>query len=294
LVVDDEPIVQYIISECLADEGYALQMEADGDAAWTTLTTKGKEIDVIILDRVMPGLDGLELLKRIKATADFRHLPVIMQTAMSRPEDVREGLEAGAHYYLTKPFDPRALLTIVKAAVEDAESSKAKAATHEDFLRSLRTLTCAEYEFTTLEDARVLAYLLSLACPTPPLAAMGFTELLINAIEHGNLGISYDEKKDLRNSGLWEAEIERRLQHPEYSDRKAHLRLERLPHMLRFTITDQGKGFDWQRYMDFDPERAFDPNGRGIAMARQMSFSRLQYQGDGNILVAEVDLPTDQ
>jgi hypothetical protein len=53
-------------------------------------------------------------------------------------------------------------------------------------------------------------------------------------------------------------------------------------------VIDQGAGFDWQRYLDFDPERATDPNGRGIAMARLMSFESLSYSGCGNCVVATV------
>ena len=57
---------------------------------------------------------------------------------------------------------------------------------------------------------------------------------------------------------------------------------------LIFTIRDGGPGFDWRAYLEFSPERAFDPNERGIALARQMSFSSLEYQGNGNIVVARI------
>ena len=68
----------------------------------------------------------------------------------------------------------------------------------------------------------------------------------------------------------------------------ASVRAELSPQAIVFTITDQGEGFDWQKFMQFDPERAFDPNGRGIAMAKAMSFSSLCYQGKGNVVVASV------
>lgn len=66
------------------------------------------------------------------------------------------------------------------------------------------------------------------------------------------------------------------------------MRAERLADRVSFTITDQGEGFDWRRFLNFDPERAFDPNGRGIAMARMMSFAEVEYQGKGNVVVATV------
>ena len=117
---------------------------------------------------------------------------------------------------------------------------------------------------------------------------MGLSELLINAIEHGNLGISYAHKNLLKREGSWEAEITRRLSLPEYSGKKATVHFQRRNGLITFTITDQGQGFDWKKYLDFDPERAFDPNGRGIAMAGKIAFSRIEYQGTGNQVIATV------
>jgi hypothetical protein len=61
-----------------------------------------------------------------------------------------------------------------------------------------------------------------------------------------------------------------------------------MPDRLVFTISDEGAGFDWRSYLEFSPERAFDPNGRGIAMARLTSFNILDYRDRGNIVVATV------
>jgi hypothetical protein len=87
----------------------------------------------------------------------------------------------------------------------------------------------------------------------------------------------------------WQEEVRRRLEMPQFRERTARVRCERLPEMLRFTISDEGEGFDWQRYLDFDPARIFDPNGRGIAMAHRASFTGIDYQGCGNIVVVSVN-----
>ncbi|CAG0995009.1 partial serine/threonine-protein kinase RsbW, partial [Rhodocyclaceae bacterium] len=107
-------------------------------------------------------------------------------------------------------------------------------------------------------------------------------------VEHGNLGISYAEKSRLKREDGWEAEVKRRLGLPEYASRVARVHMAKTAEGLAFTIRDEGAGFDWQRYLDFDPERAFDPNGRGIAMARMMSFSRIEYHDNGNEVMAVV------
>lgn len=289
LVVDDEPLNREIIGEFLDDSDYQLSFAVNGEEAWSVLPAT-PPVDLMVLDRMMPVLDGLSLLKRIKADPRFHDLQVIMQTAASAPEEVREGIEAGAYYYLTKPYQPEALHAIVRAALTDiAERRRTVSGTtrHEDILPLLAQ---GEFKFRTLDQAHSLASSLAALCPDPATVALGLTELLVNAIEHGNLDISYAEKKELRQNEGWEAEVTRRLALPEFSERIACVSVSHDRHTIVFTVEDQGPGFDWQRFLEFDPERAFDPNGRGIAMARQVSFARLEYQGRGNIVRATVSL----
>ena len=111
--------------------------------------------------------------------------------------------------------------------------------------------------------------------------APGLADLMVNAVEHGNLGVTYKDRRCSNGEGQWEAEIARRLALPRSgSFCVGVLRALSGPH--RILITDQGEGFDWKKYLDFDPERAFDPNGRGIAIAKMMSFTEVEYRGRGN------------
>lgn len=288
LAVDDEPINLEIIAEALAEEDCRIDRVTDGEQAWHLLSS-APAYDLVILDRMMPHLDGLTLLRRLKLDARYRRLPVIMQTAAVSPEQVQEGIEAGAYYYLTKPYEPRVLLAIVRAAM--SELGKHVRATQAELgLAALGFAMRGEFRFRDLDQARALATLLSRLCPDPDAAVLGLNELMINAIEHGNLGISYDEKLRLRFDNTWDAEILRRLQAPQWRDRFVTVAFERADNGIKFIVEDQGAGFDASNYLDFDPARACDPNGRGIAMARRMSFSDLDYPGKGNIAVAQVKL----
>lgn len=280
LVVDDEPLNLEIIAEHLEDDGYALRLFQSPVEAWQHLQELDRATyDVILLDRMMPGLDGMQLLRNIKADGRFRQTPVVMQTAASSPDQVREGVAAGAYYYLSKPYSGRELRAIVHAALSE----------HAVPLGSVAVADAdAVFEFSTLNEARELATRLGMRCPEPELVAMGLGELFINAIEHGNLGISYAEKTALRLAGNWEREVERRLKLPENAGRKARVEVKQGADSLVFIITDQGTGFDWRNYLAIAPERAYDPNGRGIAVARQVSFARLEYHGCGNTVVATV------
>ena len=86
----------------------------------------------------------------------------------------------------------------------------------------------------------------------------------------------------------WADEVESRLKMPRYSNRIVKVTLEKTASACTVTIADQGDGFDWWNYINFNPERAFDLHGRGIAMSRAMSFDSLEYLGNGNTVVTTV------
>lgn len=290
LVVDDEQLNLFIIEEFLDQEDLDLEMHSNPLDAWASLTAPDSSFSLVVLDRMMPDLDGMEFLRRMKREARFADIPVIMQTAASSPDQVREGLEAGAYYYLTKPYEPEALISIVRVALEDRRGRiqlRNRAARLEEAQKLIRSV---EYRFVTLEDVAALVPVLAAMCPVPDVVAPGLSDLMVNAVEHGNLGVTYQEKSLLKWEGDWEGEINRRLSLPQFSRRYATVLAERGEDSVQFTITDQGDGFDWQKFLNFDPDRAFDPNGRGIAMARMMSFASLEYQGKGNVVTAGVKL----
>jgi CheY-like chemotaxis protein len=284
LVVDDEPMNLEIIAEHLDDACYDLEFAGDGAEAWGRLDREPGAFDLVLLDRMMPVMDGMELLRKLKSDGRFRHLPVVMQTAAAAKDQVAEGLRQGAYYYLTKPFERVVLLAIVEAALEQTRIRGSLLKDRLDY----STLTGAEFSFRTLEEARRLAGFLARLTGQPDQAVLGLCELMINAIEHGNLEISYAEKSVLNEAGTWRSEVERRLGLPQYHSRRATAKFRRLPGRLEFEIRDDGPGFDWSRYLEMSPERAYDSHGRGIAMARIVSFSEVNYSGAGNIVTAVI------
>jgi hypothetical protein len=122
---------------------------------------------------------------------------------------------------------------------------------------------------------------------------MGLMELMLNAVEHGNLGITYDEKSKLIAENGLQEEIERRLALPEYADRIATARFRRVGKSLIFTIKDEGQGFDWKSYLEMSLDRLMDNHGRGIAMSRSISFTHLEYRGKGNCVEATIIIPRE-
>ncbi len=287
LIVDDEALNLEIITEYLSED-YQTSTAENGAIAWEMLEKNPSIYDIILLDRMMPNMNGMEVLAKLKQHPILQHCPVIFQTAKASVADISEGLNAGAFYYLTKPFSEEVLLSVVKTAVSDRQRYKEMQSSLEQTNLTMGMLTSATFEFKNLEEARSIASLISNACPEPEKIVMGLTELMVNAIEHGNLGISYAEKSELNKTGLWLEEISTRLLLTQNINKTATINFQRMDNKIEIIITDQGNGFDWKTYMDFDPNRVMDSHGRGIAIANKLSFSLLEYQEKGNRVRAQL------
>ncbi len=288
LVVDDDEINREVIAEYLDGCGYQISNAEDGDVAIELLDKGPDRYDIVLLDRMMPRMDGLQVLLRMKDNPALSRIPVILQTARASPSDITEGMQAGAHYYLTKPFQESILKMVINTADRDRRHAQALQSTLTQRSRTLELMDSGQFRVQTLSQASDLATLLAHACPEPERVVTGLSELLINGIEHGNLGIGYDEKTRLNRCGDWSEEIRRRVQAPEHRNKWVQISFDRSPARLTFVVRDCGEGFDWDRYLEFEPERAFDNHGRGIAMANMLSFDRVEYVGAGNEVKAIV------
>ena len=284
LIVDDEELNREIILEILDGQAYKLSTAEDGKIAWELLKDSTDTFDVIILDRMMPDMDGMELLTRIRNHPRLIHCPVIMQTGKAAKNEILEGIKAGAYYYLTKPVEKEMLLSIVESAVAERQQYLALCDRLRNRFDTSGFIDKAQFRFKTFEEANEISSLLAAACSDSEKVINGLSELMVNAIEHGNLGISYDEKSQLLQNGIWEDEIQQRLDHEHYKDRCAKVDFQRTGNSVEIKISDDGKGFDWEKYLSFDPERATHTHGRGIALANCLSFDKVEYQGSGNIV----------
>lgn len=123
----------------------------------------------------------------------------------------------------------------------------------------------------------------SLAAGSPDLLRhrLGIHELLVNAIEHGNLGIGFEAKSSLLRQGRWEEEIARRSALPELKNREVRVALSRRPNKWLVHISDEGDGFDWQKKYALTPSKKA-PNGRGLSIVKACAFSDISYNRKGN------------
>ena len=291
LIADDDPGSLILLEGLLASPRRTILTCSDGLQAREIIEREAGKLAVVILDWSMPGLSGIELLRWIKEHPKVNEVPVILQTARDEPESIREGIEAGAFYYLTKPVAEEVLKSVTGAAIAD----------HRERVELLTKLRQAENPFAnlvegrfrvrTLEEAQSLAVMLANSCAVPA-NAMSIAELMVNGIEHGNLELSYDEKTELLERGAWLEEVTRRLSMQAYRDRVLRVHVTRMDTVMAVYIEDEGRGFDYERYLTMDESRVFHTHGRGIAMAG--SVLKIQYLGSGNRVLVSIPLTAEE
>lgn len=115
VIIEDERDVSDLVRHALTREGFAIRQYFDGNLGLAGVEREAP--DVVILDLMLPGLDGLEICRRLRANPRTAHIPILMLTARAEDIDQVAGLEVGADDYITKPFSPRVLVARVKSVL---------------------------------------------------------------------------------------------------------------------------------------------------------------------------------
>lgn len=289
LAVDDDPVALTFLANMIQKYDYVPLKATNGEEALAVLD-EHDDIDLIILDRMMPVMDGVAFMKAFKERESDRHIPVIMQTAAGEQQDIAQGISTGVYYYLVKPFDEDVLVSLVKGALHDySEFRQTRDMLNRD-QHVHHLMRSGVFEFRTVEDAQCLAFVIADILPNKKDSIFPLQELLVNAIEHGNLGLTYDEKKNAVLNGTWHDELEKRLAMPEFKDKRAVLSYYVSDDQVMIRIKDEGQGFDWKKFVEVSAERLSDPSGRGIAMAHLSGAFQIHYKGCGNEVTCTIDL----
>ena len=122
LVIDDQPGNVFLLQDRLNRAGFEVITAYDGTSGISK--SKEEKPDLILLDVMMPGIDGFETCKKISNKNETQHIPIILVTALNTSEDTQKGFDCGAFDYIKKPFNKVELLVRVKAAIRFAETNK--------------------------------------------------------------------------------------------------------------------------------------------------------------------------
>ncbi|HPR07510.1 MAG TPA: response regulator [Denitromonas sp.] len=281
LLVDDEAFNLELMANALSGQAYDVSTADSGRSALAQMKASLAGFDLVVLDRRMAPPDGFDVLRQMRTLPQQALTPVIIQTAVADPDAVAEGIAAGAYYYLTKPYRSNSLLTLVRAALANHAERTQLSLEARELRRTVGLLDAAQFRLRSVDEASALAHGLAVLCATPDLAAIGLSELLRNAVEHGNLGIGYETKAALVQSGRWRDEVDRRMRLPAYRDRRVWVEVRRAVESISITIRDEGEGFDWLPFMALSAERATQVNGRGISLACRLGFLSVEYRDGG-------------
>lgn len=311
LIVDDQPVALGILEHALKQEDYQVYAATSGEEAMQLAFQKRP--DLIILDMTMPGTDGLEVCRALKANTDTQDSVVIFLSAVVDAEVKAEGFDLGAVDYIQKPFDPAELRARVQAHLrlkdrldvlreqfrelsEKVQKNSSGPSIHDTaahvHLGVARESKTIRFQTDVEKVQGVVNQLLvgieeHLCTKLRNDLALGIHEMVLNAVEHGNLGITSEEKSAALEDQTFGALVRNLLSVPELASRSVTVEYEFDGEIARYRIIDEGAGFEWSRFLERDePEDLLASNGRGILISRYI-FDRIEYNETGNEVFVE-------
>jgi len=283
LVVDDDPVTLECLGETVRILGLGVCTASDGVQA-LRMFEEHKPI-LVMTDVRMPNMDGLALTHQVKARRP--DCPVIIVTGYGEESTAVAALKAGASDYLHKPFQISELKNTLQRTL-----SLVRARSMET--QALQSLTKLTWSFEIENDLESLGGILTvmlrpvdvwLSEPDQLHMRMGLQELLINAVEHGNLGISAEEKREALMNDTYDALFDARRHLPINATRRVKVWMEHdvANHRFHCRICDEGDGFDWERHLKGNAEaiHSLEGSGRGIFLVKTL-IPHIQYFGRGN------------
>ena len=250
LVVDDDPFVASLLENLLFCENYSVLLAASGEEALEIVYRE--HVDLVILDIMMPGINGFEVCRKLKTQRRYNLIPVVMLTALKDDTDKLEGFRTGADDYIVKPFDNDELCRLIKFRLDETKRLRGLGLlerinftidSHYTYLKELNEFISQLFLHTTLTEEEVGDL------------KIAFLELGMNAIEHGN-----------------KSQVER----------KVHISYSLYKDKLVISFKDEGEGFNEKLVPDPTEEtNIFSLRGRGIHLVKNL-MDDLTYRGKGN------------
>lgn len=212
--------------------------------------------------------------------------PIVLVGAEEKATDAETLSEIiNSSRYIDQSHGAEALFATVSAEIEEYMLRRSVRVAVETAEISVSDMDTASYRFRTREEAKRIATILASACDEPGAIAIGLTELMVNAVEHGCLDIGHEEKGDLIEKGRLADEIKHRRTQAPYADRFVQIDFKRTPSQISFRIKDPGKGFDHQAFVGRPQDGHTKKHGRGLTMACSC-FDELTFLGNGNEALA--------
>lgn len=282
LIVEDDSFSLKYFETLISIEGYDCRIAENGKIGLEVF--KEFKPDIVLSDIQMPEMDGLEMLAAIRRL--HTDAIVIMATAFNSEEYAIKALKLGANDYLKKPVTPDSLKRLFTKYSRIIRNRNLKSDVLFSFTRKEFTLKIE----SKIEIVHVVADMLKRE--TSAIfdeservgIELGLAELITNAIEHGNLEISFAEKSRAMEKNQLEKLFEEREENAKLGSRKVTIDFKQNENSCEWLITDEGEGFDWKAVPNpLESQGLEELHGRGIFISR-FQFDEMEYLGNGNIV----------
>jgi CheY-like chemotaxis protein/anti-sigma regulatory factor (Ser/Thr protein kinase) len=278
LVVDDQEALRSLLARLLEREGFdPIQAE---DGAQAVEMYKSESPLVVVSDIMMPKMDGLMLLNEIRRID--RNATVILMTGQGNEDVLLKALRGGATNFFKKPFNVRELIDEIRKVVEFRLEAARSSLFSPLLVEEMKHFVMPRADSPFFPIINQITLQLPCLLPQEDILNLkiGIEEIITNAIEHGNLGISYDEKSKAIQEGRLAELIADKGRESDAAGRAVHITSRLSPEMFEIAIRDDGHGFDWRSLPAVEPENLLAFNGRGIFLTK-IYFDEVIYNDIG-------------
>ncbi len=284
LIVEDDHASRLFLESLLESNNYDFRSAENGIEGLNVFDEYNP--DIVLSDIKMPIMDGLELLEAIRDKNS--DTIVVIVTAFGSENYAIQALHLGANNYLKKPVSSQELLRLLKKYKAIISGKYSPESLPGKLIN--RTFSIEfKSEFTKIPkivDKIIIESAIDMNDGEKINIELGLVELITNAVEHGNLGISYIEKQLALDEGNLSELFDERVHNEKYKNRKINVDFYTDEEKYQWTITDDGEGFNWKSIPDpTDQEHILELSGRGIFISNFL-FDKIEYFGKGNVVTA--------
>jgi len=278
LIVDDQEDVRRFLVRYLHKKGFEPIEASSGEEALELF--KAIQPASVVSDIMMPEMDGIELLESIKAIDPS--VVVILITGYGSEDVVLKALRKGANNFFKKPFQFRDIEECIKNALKYREEDTAKAMHTSALAYEKKNFIVKTKEANVMPIIRQITFNLNnfLASDEHINIKIGIEEIMTNAIEHGNLGITSKEKEDTLANATWGKLVNERME-SEGGEKLIMVSSELYRDRFTVDIEDEGEGFNWKALESVDPVTLMDMKGRGVFLVK-VFFDEVNFNENGN------------
>lgn len=264
--------------------------ESPNDATLLLQSTSTVDNTVVLLDEKLFVTENTEIIENFLKNSMVNQFPLILNVYSSNSKAIQQAFKMGIFFYLIQPYSAGLLTSVLETASRGFLQFHDAIQRVHNFNTVHPLLTNASFTLNTIAEAHALSSALAFITNDQKRIGVGLFELMLNAIEHGNLGIGYELKTQLIKESRLQQEIETRQALAENQNKNVQVSLERTSKYIEITISDCGDGFDYSRYLNYSEDRATDKHGRGIMLANSISFDALEYKNSGSTVICRCNL----